>query len=237
MIKFALWIITADESLAERWYRLFSRESLHTIRRHSLAGFAPPPETCGIALIEAGIEGMSKPKDLADFLKGRKDISVIVFSAPGYSSNQLISGFLEHGADDFISSDIDERVLLSKTRAHIRRMVPSINAAKTLITSKSGDISLDKVNRTLKTCIGSKREKAIEGLTPKEFDIFSLLLAHEGEIVSRSYLMEEIWKDKSGKVNCETIDKHVENLRNKVGDCGGRIKTIYGSGYIYKGGE
>ena len=46
--------------------------------------------------------------------------------------------------------------------------------------------------------------------------------------------MEEIWKERSGQVNCETIDKHVETLRHKLGPYGKYVKTVYGSGYMYK---
>ena len=46
--------------------------------------------------------------------------------------------------------------------------------------------------------------------------------------------MEEIWREKSGKTNVETIDKHVESLRHKLGACGRNIKTIYGTGYVYR---
>lgn len=237
MIKFALWIITTDADLSARWYRVFSRECFQTLIYASVSEFKPDADTWGLLFVEAGAEGLGSPAELAAFLKGRKHISAIIFCPPAKASNQLISAFLESGADDFILNDLDEKVLISKTRAHIRRLLPSLNVARTQICSLSGDISLDKARRTLKTGIGSKKEKLIETLTPKEFDIFSLLLAHEEEVVSRSYLMEEVWKDKSGKVNTETIDKHVETLRNKLGDYGRRIRTVYGSGYTFKGGE
>ena len=45
--------------------------------------------------------------------------------------------------------------------------------------------------------------------------------------------MEEIWKEKSGQFNCETIDKHMETLRRKLGPYGKNIRTVYGTGYIF----
>lgn len=237
MIQFSLWIITPDSDLSGRWYRLFSRECFQTLVCASLAEFSQPPDTWGIVFLEAGLEGLAAPGDLAAFLKGRKNLSAIIACPPGKASNQLISGFLESGADDFVQTDLDEKILLSKTRAHIRRLLPSLNAARTVLTSRAGDIALDRTRRTLRTGVGSKKERTIEALTPKEFDIFSLLLSHEEEVVSRGYLMEAVWRDKSGKVNCETIDKHIETLRNKLGDYGRRIKTVYGAGYTFKGGE
>jgi len=46
--------------------------------------------------------------------------------------------------------------------------------------------------------------------------------------------MEDIWRERSGHVNLETIDKHVETLRHKLGAYGKNIRTVYGTGYTYK---
>ena len=81
---------------------------------------------------------------------------------------------------------------------------------------------------------GAGKDKILTDLTPKEFDIFFALLCNEGQVVSRKCLMEEIWREKSGHTNVETIDKHVESLRHKLGACGRNIKTVYGTGYAYR---
>ncbi|MBI4801961.1 MAG: winged helix-turn-helix domain-containing protein [Elusimicrobia bacterium] len=235
MIKFVLWLITPEREIMDKWYRLFSRERLDVKPLPCLSAVGGiPQDTWGLAFIEICAEGLASPEDLKNFLSGRKNVSVIVFSRPGKISNSEISGFLENGADDFITIDIDDGVLFSKTKAHIRRLLPSLNAARTIIISRNGNVEIDRVKRTVKTGFKSRKEKIIENLTPKEFDIFSLLLCKEGEIVGRSFLMEELWKEKSGGVNCETIDKHVETLRRKLGVYGKNIRTVYGAGYRYE---
>ena len=236
-MRFIIWIATPDKETSLRWYSLLSRESFQTLQIANLETLNQPPESWGLVFAEIGAPGMAAPKDLKTLLNGRKNLSVIVFSGYGKTSNALISGFLESGADDFITTDIDEKVLLAKTKAHIRRLLPSLNAARMVLVSKGGDIEIDKLRRTVRTGFKSKKEKAVETLTPKEFDIFSLLLSKEEEVVPRSFLMEEIWRDKSGEVNCETIDKHVETLRRKLGAYGKNIRTVYGTGYTYKSGE
>lgn len=234
MVKLILWIVTPDKELSNSWYNLFSRETFQTVQLLRLSTLNLPDDSWGLIFAEIGAEGMAAPNELRTLLAGRKNVSVIVFSRPGKTSNALISGFLESGADDFITNDIDEKVLLSKTKAHIRRLLPSLNAARTILISRDGDIEIDRLKRTVKTAFRSKKEKVIESLTPKEFDIFSLLLCKEAEVVSRSFLMEELWKERSGDVNFETIDKHVETLRRKLGPYGRNIRTIYGTGYTYK---
>lgn len=235
MIKFALWLVTADRDIADRWYRLFSRERLNVKPLRDLSLFSrTPDETWGLAFVEICPEGLCAPRGLKAFLSGSKNVSVIVFGKPGKVPNAQISGFLESGADDFITTDIDERVLLSKTKAHIRRLLPSLNMAKTVVTSGDDDIELDKFKRTVRLGINSGKEKILDDLTPKEFEILAMLLGSENYVVSRKALMEEIWREKSGHVNFETIDKHVESLRRRLGAYGKNIRTVYGTGYTYK---
>ncbi|HOW90557.1 MAG TPA: response regulator transcription factor [Elusimicrobiales bacterium] len=234
-MNFTLWILAEDRHLVDRWYRLFTRESWHVQIPETLEGLDSAAQSGkGMALVEVGLAGMKAPKDLQAFSGRHGDISVIVFSRREKMTNTLISGFLEAGADDFITPDIDERVLLSKTRAHLRRMLPTLTCAKTLVVSQNGDIELDRVSRVVKIGVRSKKPESLSNFTPKEFEIFSLLLCNENQVVSRNLLMEEIWKEKSGKVNVETVDKHIETLRHKLGACGKHIRTIYGAGYSYK---
>ncbi|MFA6435309.1 MAG: response regulator transcription factor [Elusimicrobiales bacterium] len=235
MIEFALWLITPDRDIADKWYRLFSRERLNVKPLPDLSAAKKiPQDIWGLAFVEFGAGGFAAPRDLQTFLNGRKNISVIVFGKPGKTSNSDISGFLENGADDFITSDIDEKVLFSKTKAHIRRLLPSLNLARTVVTSADGDIEIDNVKRTVRLGLASGNEKTLHDFTPKEFGIFAVLLSNEEHIVSRESLMEDLWKEKSGEVNLETIDKHVGTLRRKLGAYGKSIKTIYGTGYSFK---
>jgi len=99
--------------------------------------------------------------------------------------------------------------------------------------SKDGDLEVDRVRRVIRTGLG-KKPSSLGNITPKELDILATLVCNEEHVVTRSFLMDEIWKEKSGQVNCETIDKHVETLRNKLGAYGKNIKTVYGSGYMYR---
>lgn len=235
MIKFVLWLVTPDRDIADKWYRLFSRERLNVKPLQELSAISRvTPETWGLAFVEICEKGVAEPEDLKNFLNGRKNISVIVFARPGAVSNQRISGFLENGADDFLTIDIDENVLLSKAKAHIRRLLPSLNMAKTVVTADDGNIEIDRFKRTVRLGLTSGKERSLDDLTPKEFEIFSMLLSNEAHVVSRKALMDEIWRDKSGHVNFETIDKHVETLRRKLGAYGTNIRTIYGTGYLYK---
>lgn len=231
MVDFVLWIVTRDPKLSESWYKLFSRECIRVERLESLSGLGPSSDGLkGLALIS----GLQSPSELKAFLAGRANISVIAVAQKESASNKDIAGLLEAGADDFVMSDIDERILLSKIKAHLRRILPTLACAKTLVLSRNGDVEVDRSRRTIRTGLKGRKPSELANITPKEFEILSALLCNEEQVVTRNFLMEEIWKDKSGQVNCETIDKHVETLRHKLGPYGRNVKTVYGAGYMYK---
>lgn len=235
MIDFTLWIVMADQKLSESWYRIFSRESLRVERLMTLTALGKASEgRKGLAMIGIGLEDLRTVGDFRAFLTGRANISAIAVAPKGKLENKAIAELLEAGADDFMIDDIDERVLLSKIKAHLRRTLPNLACSKTLLVSRDGDIEIDRNSRTIRTGLKKKRPAELQSITPKEFDIFSTLVCNEEQVVTRDFLMDEIWKEKSGQVNVETIDKHVETLRHKLGQYGKNVKTVYGSGYMYK---
>lgn len=235
MVDFVLWIASQNSRLSEAWYRLFSRECLKVARLETLAALGKASQDLkGIALVELGLDDMRTAGELKAFISGRSNISVIAAAPKDKITNATIAELLESGADDFVLSDIDERVLLSKIKAHLRRILPNLACSRTRVLSRNGDLEIDRLKRTIMTGLKGKRPSEIGDITPKEFDILSTLVCNEEQVVSRNFLMEEIWREKTGQVNCETIDKHVETLRHKLGAYGKFIKTVYGAGYMYK---
>lgn len=235
MTEFTLWIVSNEPKLAESWYRLFSRECLRVERLETLNALGRAIEgRRGLALIVLGLDDLHSPSDLKSFIAGRANLSAIAVARKDKAANSVIAALLEGGADDFVLADIDERVLLCKVKAHLRRILPNLACSRTLVVSKNGDLEIDRVKRTILTGVNKKKPSELENITPKEFDILSTLVCNEEQVVTRDFLMENIWKEKSGQVNCETIDKHVETLRHKLGQYGKNVKTVYGAGYMYK---
>jgi DNA-binding response OmpR family regulator len=66
-------------------------------------------------------------------------------------------------------------------------------------------------------------------LTPKEFDLLSLLAADAGAVITRRRLLEEVW-DTHWYGPTKTIDVHVASLRRKLGDPSW-IETVRGVGF------
>ena len=74
--------------------------------------------------------------------------------------------------------------------------------------------------------------KPIE-LSVKEFELLAYFIDNKGVALSRERILNNVWNyDYFG--DARTIDTHVKKLRNKMGEQGKYIKTIWGMGYKFE---
>ena len=70
-------------------------------------------------------------------------------------------------------------------------------------------------------------------LTPKEFLLLSLLMRKSGEVLSRTYIADQVWEI-NFESNTNFVDVHIRRLRSKVDDPFAQklIQTVRGMGYV-----
>ena len=127
---------------------------------------------------------------------------------------------LDSGADDYLVKPFTLPVLLARMRAILRRK--GINLQSTL---RVGDVTLDRLTRKV-----TRGERQVE-LTPREFDLLELLLAHPRQVFSREAIVNRVWGyDYVGDSN--VVDVYVRYLREKLGDEERNlIRSVRGVGY------
>jgi two-component system response regulator BaeR len=130
---------------------------------------------------------------------------------------------LELGADDYICKPFSPREVVARVRAVLRRARPA-EAPQRLI---AGPIMLDENTRQVTIY------DAPLSLTPSEFSLLNVLIAHPERVFSRSELLDRVQGYRFEGYD-RTIDSHVKNLRKKIAQRlpdQDVILTIYGVGY------
>lgn len=135
--------------------------------------------------------------------------------------------YLDSGADDYLARPFNGEVFLARVRTLLRRQIWSGGLAEEPVTVLGlGPLKVHLVERTVRV---DGEERA---LTRLEFDLLAFLLRRKDEVLKRAELLEAVWKYPQ-EVETRTLDKHVENLRRKLGEIGKRIRTIHGVGYRF----
>lgn len=151
-----------------------------------------------------------------------KNIPIIMLSAKDQEFDKVLG--LELGADDYITKPFSTRELLARIKAILRRSENNkiIENKKSIEIDKGVHIDLDKHQVFI-------NQKAVK-LTKTEFKILTLLSERIGWVYSRDKILEYLWGDEK-IVGDRTIDVHIKNLRDKLGETGKLIKNLQGIGY------
>lgn len=151
-------------------------------------------------------------------------LPVLMLTARGDAGDRIVG--LEIGADDYLPKPFDERELVARIRAVLRR---AGGLRKTPGILKIGDIELDTGARLARQ--GGK----VLPLTSVEFELLAMLLQDAGNVVARDAIAREVL----GRALLHfdrSIDTHISRLRRKLGpraDGAERIVTLRGVGYLY----
>src|SRR5271165_6311738 len=131
-----------------------------------------------------------------------------------------IAGF-DAGGDDYIAKPYALRELIARLEAVMRR----VEEPKETVL-RVGDLEMDLIARTV------KRAGVEIPLMPREFRLLEFLVRHAGQIVTRSMLLEGIWKYQF-KPETKILDVQLSRLRQKIDKDSETplIRTIRGGGY------
>ena len=161
-------------------------------------------------------------------VRAESALPIILLTARGDDVDRIIG--LELGADDYLPKPFNQRELVARIRAILRRSTRGAAPAPVQPTVlQLGDLEMDLARR--QTTLGGKTVT----LTGLEFELLRVFLGAAGQVVSRQDIAREVFHRPMLAMD-RTLSVHVCSLRRKLGDAprgGERIKTVHGVGYIY----
>lgn len=153
-------------------------------------------------------------------------IPIMMLTAKGETFDKVLG--LELGADDYMVKPFDNKELVARIKAILRRYDPKDSTDKEIIYP---NIVINLTNYELK----------ISGETidipPKELELLYFLATNPNKVFTREQLLETVWGfDYFG--DSRTVDVHVKRLREKLELAGENVnwqlKTVWGVGYKFE---
>lgn len=135
---------------------------------------------------------------------------------------------LELGGDDYMIKPFGTRELLARIKAVLRR---TTHESTEISQFSFGEVTID-----FKKQVAVKGKKELR-LTAKELGLLRLLISHEGEVVTREVILNEVWGYERFPTT-RTVDTFIHNLRKKIEKNPSHpvhLLTIPWSGYKFQG--
>ena len=154
-------------------------------------------------------------------IRKESKVPIIMLTARGEERDEH-NGF-ELGVDEYISKPFSPKILVARVNALLRR-TSGLSMDQTIA---AGGIEIDKAAHIVKI------DGNMIDLSFKEFELLTYFIENQGIALSREKILNNVWNyDYFG--DARTIDTHVKKLRNKLGDKGEYIRTIWGMGYKFE---
>jgi two-component system response regulator RegX3 len=164
--------------------------------------------------------------DVCRAIRAESDVPIIMVTAKDSEADKVAG--LELGADDYVTKPFSVRELVSRVRANLRRsaMRAPVNLEDVV---NGGTVEMDVARHEVRV------RGEIVAFPPKEFELLEAFLRRKGRLLTRDFLIEEVWgHDYFG--DTKTLDVHVKRLRRKIEPDPPRpahLLTVRGLGYKF----
>jgi two-component system copper resistance phosphate regulon response regulator CusR len=175
-----------------------------------------------LLILDVMLPGLDGWEILKEIRNKANAIPVVMLTARD-SIEHRVRG-LSLGADDYLIKPFAFAELLARVRAVLRRKTETTPGML-----KFADLVIDQRRHKV-----SRGTQPIE-LSRKETQLLELLLAHQGEVLSRAYIAESVW-EMGIDGNSNVVDVNIRRLRAKMDDPFERklVHTIRGRGYVLR---
>lgn len=154
------------------------------------------------------------------------DVPILMVTSRDDAVDRVVG--LELGADDYVSKPFNPREVVARVKNIVNRVErkPTLTRV-THDVQRVGELEIDRTGHDVHV-----KGTPIK-LTPMEYRILDVLLRNAGVALTRAQMLENVNVDATDVFD-RTLDKHVANLRQKIGDDPNQpryIQTVHGVGY------
>ena len=173
-----------------------------------------------MVVLDLGLPDIDGVDVLSKIRASNLSIPVIILSSRSEETRKVAA--LDLGADDYVTKPFGIDELLARIRAAFRHQLQEQGERPVF---KSGDLSVDLVRR-----IVTVRDDEVK-LTPREYDLLRLLIAHAGKVLTHKFILGALW---GPEADVQYLRIYVRSLRQKIEKAPERpqhILTEQGVGY------
>jgi two-component system KDP operon response regulator KdpE len=138
-----------------------------------------PPD---LVILDLGLPDLAGT-DVCRRIRTVSEVPIIVLSARGGEADKVAA--LDLGADDYVTKPFGPEELVARIRVALRRVTTSATAESGQL--QAGDLTIDYDRRRV------RRGDAEIRLTPKEFELLSLLARHHDRVLTHRAILRSIW--------------------------------------------
>ena len=219
-------LVEDDEDIGSSLERVLGREGHDVVRAaQGRVGIERvTQERYDLMVLDLGLPDLEGLEVCRQVRLLRPDQRILMLTARAEEIDTVVG--LDAGADDYVTKPFRLAELLARVRALLRRGGPPSEGP----ALEAGPIRIDLRARRAWTA-----DRELE-LTPKEFDLLTLLVQEAGAVVPRGRIIDEVW-DPHWFGPTKTLDMHILSLRRKLGEepsppC--TITTVRGVGYRFE---
>lgn len=157
-------------------------------------------------------------------IRKKSECPIIMITAKGETFDKVLG--LELGADDYIVKPFENKELVARIKAVLRRYdsAPAPDMKEVVYPG----LIVNQTNYEMKI-----NGKQID-IPPKELEVLYFLCSNPNQVFTREQLLDKVWGfDYYG--DTRTVDVHIKRLREKLGENPHwQLKTVWGVGYKFE---
>lgn len=224
MMKYRILIVDDDHNIANLIQLYLEKESYETVIANdgmeAITCFeTQPPDLVLLDIMMPKLDGYDTLREI----RKKSNIPAIMLTAKGETFDKVLG--LELGADDYIVKPFDNKELLARIKAVLRRYHQDNSQSGESIVYPNLNINVSDYTLTYH---GQRLE-----IPPKEFELLLFLASNPNQVFTREQLLDNVWGyDYVGETR--TVDVHIKRLREKfTNNDPWDIKTVWSVGYKF----